>query len=196
MKDIDQFSSQRAADRLEIQHRVYQFFRGVDRLDFDAVRECYHPDAYDDHGAYKGGVDGFIAWLKNRHTTIPFSFHQIGNIYIEFASDSEALCESYGMTLQSVSPQANVLEQTDRDAATFDMLAAGRYVDLFTRRDGAWRIQRRTTIPEAAYRMPGENAGKVTFGAEFTKGTRDFADPSQLLRKQLGLLANSNGNSR
>ncbi len=184
MSLTDQFSLQRAMDRLEIQHRIVQFFRGVDRLDFDAVRDCYHPDGYDDHGAYKGGVDGFIDWLRIRHVTVPISFHHIGNIHIEFTGADEAICESYGLTIQSVSPQANVLQQGDKAGQTFEMLAAGRYIDTFTRRDGAWRILRRITLPEVAYRMPE----KMTFGPEFTKGTRDLTDPSQVIRRELGLI--------
>ena len=38
----------------EITDVVYRYARGIDRLDFELVRSCYHPDAYDDHGAFKG----------------------------------------------------------------------------------------------------------------------------------------------
>ena len=39
---------------------IYRYARGIDRLDFDLVRSCYHPDAYDDHGSFKGSVEAFI----------------------------------------------------------------------------------------------------------------------------------------
>ena len=44
----------------EITDVVYRYARGIDRLDFELVKSCYHPDAYDDHGAFKGSVDEFV----------------------------------------------------------------------------------------------------------------------------------------
>ena len=51
----------------EIGDVIYRYARGIDRLDFDLVRSCYHPDAVDDHGAFKGNVDEFIEMLSLIH---------------------------------------------------------------------------------------------------------------------------------
>ena len=53
----------------EITDVVYAYARGIDRLDFELVRSCYHPDAYDDHGAFKGNVDDFIEMCEGQKHT-------------------------------------------------------------------------------------------------------------------------------
>ncbi|MEI6002085.1 hypothetical protein H3V53_34635 [Paraburkholderia bengalensis] len=36
-----------------------RYCRGIDRIDWDLVRTCYHPDAFDEHGSSGGGrLDG------------------------------------------------------------------------------------------------------------------------------------------
>ena len=47
----------RLRDRHEIQECLFRYVRGVDRRNWDLVRSAYHPDAYDDHGNYKGNID-------------------------------------------------------------------------------------------------------------------------------------------
>ncbi|MCJ7436647.1 MAG: nuclear transport factor 2 family protein, partial [Acidimicrobiia bacterium] len=51
------------AAQQEIRDVLIRYTRGIDRMDADLVRSTYHPDAHDDHGAYQGGVDGFIEWV-------------------------------------------------------------------------------------------------------------------------------------
>ena len=42
------------ADKLECTELVARLAKGIDRCDADMVRDCFHPDATDDHGAFKG----------------------------------------------------------------------------------------------------------------------------------------------
>jgi hypothetical protein len=53
----------RLADQQEVRDVIYRYCRGIDRRDYDLVRACYHADATDDHGDYRGGVDGFITYV-------------------------------------------------------------------------------------------------------------------------------------
>jgi ketosteroid isomerase-like protein len=152
MSDLDPYSAARVADRMEIQDAIYRWCRGVDRLDFDAIRSVFHPDAEDDHGSYKGGVDGLIEWVRQRHRTIPCSVHKIGQILIEFGSADVAVAESYVETLQHYPPGAGAsLAQLTggSDVAkgqAVDLMGRSRYVDRFERRGGRWRIARRTLV--------------------------------------------------
>ena len=48
-------SSQAAAlqmliDEAAIKKVHLRYCRGIDRMDWDLIRSCYHPDAIDDHG--------------------------------------------------------------------------------------------------------------------------------------------------
>lgn len=152
MADIDPYSAERVADRMEIQDAICRWCRAVDRLDFDAIRSVFHPDAEDDHGSYKGGVEGLIEWVRQRHRTIPCSVHKIGQILIEFGSADVAVAESYVETLQHYPPEASAsLAQLTggSNAATggaVDLMGRSRYVDRFERRGGRWRIARRTLV--------------------------------------------------
>jgi hypothetical protein len=96
----DPFSPQRIADRMAIQDLMYRWCRSVDRLDFELMRSVFHPDAIDNHGAFTGGVEELVAWIRERHRTITFSAHRLGNMLIEFAGPDLALVETYAETVQ------------------------------------------------------------------------------------------------
>jgi hypothetical protein len=64
---------------MAIQDVLYRYARGVDRRDWELVRSVYHPDATDDHGGYRGGVDGLLDYLRARHEHIEQSLHVITN---------------------------------------------------------------------------------------------------------------------
>ena len=129
----------RLMDRLEIEELLYRYARGVDRRDWDLVRATYHPDAHDDHGNYKGDIDGFIASLKKRHAMIEQSMHVVTNCMIEFDGPDSALVESYFITFQRVLPEAgdarrNYLSREPlADGDAMQGQAVGRYVDRVTR---------------------------------------------------------------
>lgn len=181
----------RLLDRLDIEELLYKYARGVDRKDWALVRSVYHPDAYDDHGNYKGDIDGFIASLQQRHATIEQSMHVITNCLIEFDGQDSAVMESYYMTAQRVLPEAGDARSNypSRDTLhTDDAMqgqAMGRYVDHVTRKDGVWRIAKRIVVYEV-YRgqptLPG--AG---LRPNWTISRRDGCDPIEVLRHELGL---------
>jgi hypothetical protein len=182
---IDQFGPEQLRARMEIMQRVYQFGRAVDRLDLASARDSFHPEAIDNHGAFHGDIDGLLDWVRGRHQTLPFSYHHIGNIFIEFASVDDAFVESSVFAWQSVSPEGWAGDEADRPDKMFEMAAPGRYVDHWTRRDGEWRILKRVTIVESTMVVPAE--GKIEFPSDWPQGSRDLDDPSQQLRSELGL---------
>jgi hypothetical protein len=184
---VNQFTAERVAARQEIQHRVLQFCRAVDRLDLDLAREAFHADALDDHGAYKGDIDGLVTWVRERHKTLRYSCHHVGSIYVEFAGDQDAFVESHVWVWQSVTPNARIFDIPGAPAdGEFELLSPGRYVDHFTLRDGAWRIQRRVTLSESAMAVPG-GGGADASAVGFASPTRDADDPAEQLRIKLGL---------
>lgn len=150
----DDFSPARVADRLQIQHVMAKWCRAVDRLDYDGIRAVFHPDAIDTHGAYNGGVDGLVDWIRNRHSNIPFSMHAVSNMLIEFAGPDLALVETYVRTTQRY--PADAREKLDQLAGGkagareggMDLMTCSRYVDRFERRQGEWRIAARTLVAD------------------------------------------------
>lgn len=136
---------QRFVDEAAIRRVIYRYCRGVDRVDRELVRSCYHPDARDSHGTFEGSVEEFLEWcfglLENYEKTV----HFIGNVLVDF-DDSDpdvAYAESYTVASHrssSLKPMRN-------------MTVTCRYVDRFERRpvDGSeprWRIADRQVVTD------------------------------------------------
>jgi len=181
----------RPQDRREIEDCLLRYVRGVDRRNWDLVRSAYHPDAHDDHGNYKGGVDGFIESLITRHATIEQSMHVVSNLTIEFAGPDGALAESYFITHQRISPEAGdarlpyLRGASIRPDEAVETEVVGRYVDFLTRRDGAWRIQCRTVVFEVSRGQPAPAGGGLR--SNWALSRRDGNDPLEHARRELGL---------
>src|SRR5258708_22710757 len=78
---------QQLLDEAEIRRVHIRYCRGIDRMDWDLVRSCYHPDAIDRHGAYNGGVEGFIGWAAELLPNFEATQHFTGNQYVEVHGD-------------------------------------------------------------------------------------------------------------
>jgi len=181
----------RIADRMAIQDCLFRYVRGVDRKDWALVRSAYHPDAYDDHGNYKGGIDGFIDSLVKRHATIEQSMHVVGNVVIEFDGPDGALLEAYFITHQRLSPAAGDARlaylrggSAGPDQAV-ETEVVGRYVDRMTRRDGEWRIAHRTVVFEVSHGWAAPAGGGLR--DNWVVGRRDGNDRIEVARRELGL---------
>ncbi len=174
----------RIQDRMDIEACLLRYVRGVDRRDWDRVRSAYHTDAYDDHGNYKGGIDGFIASLIKRHATIEQSMHVVSNIDITFTGPDSAVMEAYFITHQRLSPAAGdarlaYLRGTPIAAdQAVETEVIGRYVDRMTRKDGAWRIAHRTVVFEVLRGQPAPAGGGLS--DQWALSRRDGNDPIEV----------------
>jgi hypothetical protein len=129
----------------EIRDVMAAYFRAVDRMDFEALRSVYHPDAYDNHGVYSGDVGGLIEWLTARHTAIVQSTHTVGNCLVERRGDA-ADVETYGLLVQHESLGRAAFAD---GAELFRRTTIGvRYVDRFEKRNDEWRIARHEVVFE------------------------------------------------
>lgn len=185
------YSLERIADRMQIQDTMYRWCRSVDRLDFELMKTVFHPDATDAHGAYDGGVAGLMDWIRNRHRDIPFSMHAVSNLLIEFAGPDLALVESYVRTTQRYPAEAaQALAQLAGGKApegAMDLLTCSRYVDRFERRNGEWKILKRTLVADWKQVVPvAADAPKAVPGWE--SGVRSQEDFVFRERKAMGLV--------
>ncbi|MFF4771422.1 nuclear transport factor 2 family protein [Microtetraspora fusca] len=126
-------------DRVEIEQVLFRYARAVDRLDYEAIRDCYFPEAIDIHGGYQGPVDGLVEDIRRRHATIDSSQHFISNVLIEFTGEHSADVESYCLCYLRQMPEAGAPDQKLA-------IIRCRYVDRFERRDGRWRIADRVVV--------------------------------------------------
>ena len=186
------YSPERLADRAAIQDVMYRYCRGVDRLDLDTLRSAYHPDAIDNHGAYNGGIDGFVEWVRGRHQKIPFSKHLVSNILIEFVGPHEAAVETYCIATQRYPSDAResltalLGDSVEGGDGAVDLIVYARYVDHVTRRDGAWRIQQRNVVLDSTSFIKAPTGASNTVERQIY-GRHDTQDFLYELRARLGL---------
>jgi hypothetical protein len=152
--------------RQEIADVLHRYARGIDRMDFDLVRSCYHPDAYDDHGTMAGTVDEFVASAEAFLPRFAATMHFLGNMHIEVDGDV-ARAETYAVAYHRVDP-------TEAGPGKDDIWGI-RYVDRFERRGGEWRISYRVVAQEWR-RVEPVPVGKVRGLEPGTWGRRDGDD--------------------
>lgn len=155
---------QRLLDRAQIADCLARYCRGVDRCDVDILRSTYHPDAVDDHGTFRGsGWDFAEHVVASKLAATEFSMHVIANVLIEFRGVDRADVETSFVAYQRA--------LGDQRLQVF----AGRYVDDFARRDGAWRIAARTVVHDWSGMVANEPVA-MDLGA-FAQGSRGLGDP-------------------
>ncbi len=175
---------QQLVDREEIRDLMARYARGVDRADWDAVRAVYHKDAFDDHGDFKGDVEGFIAFARARVGPLPQCMHFLGNCLIEFASDSVAAVETYFMTAHTLDALGQKAYGAGDGSEPVQLSSYGRYVDRVERRGGPWLIAHRVVVFEAT-RVHVGTAPPIK--PEWAQLRRGSDDPVYKLRDELGI---------
>ena len=161
---MDEVLLDRLLAKQDVRDVIHRYCRGIDRMDESLVRSCYHPDASDEHGSFKGGVDDFIAWvfeLLHRYDT---TMHFVGNVLVEPEADL-ARAESYGIAFH----------QALDGPPELNLVTGFRFVDRFERRDGEWRIARRVATTEWVRKDAPESRWPIA--ETLRRGARDRSDP-------------------
>jgi len=126
--------------QLEIMGAMARYSRGIDRRDEDLLKTVYHEDSVDDHGwgLSAGGWD-VAALVRRDGNGFPdewkLTTHFLGQQLIEVDGD-RAESEVYFISHSIF----------DHDGKEWDLVSAGRYLDKWERRDGAFKIARRTVV--------------------------------------------------
>jgi ketosteroid isomerase-like protein len=134
---IDQLQS-----REQIREVLHRYARGVDRCDRELLRSVYHPDATDIHGTvFVGNGQDFADWLIPWISRLPFNRHSVTNEIIELEGNRAFVESQYDATHRFPLQKGGVV----------DRRAQGRYLDVFERRDGEWRILHRRVTVDASW---------------------------------------------
>ena len=157
----------------EITELLYRYCRGVDRLDMEMVRSCYHPDATDSHGTFEGTVEEYLKWSERLLRRYTGSTHTILNVLIEI--DQEPVEAASGETVQWARSEAHGIARhwTEGGPQELNMSVGFRFIDDVSRRNGGqWLISRRVAttewVREEQFRP---------FDERFLRGSRDRNDP-------------------
>jgi ketosteroid isomerase-like protein len=153
--------------REAIREAMARYCRGIDRLDTDLIKSAYHPDAFDDHGPFKGVRDDFVEWiipfLRREYVT---TTHHLTTQSIDLSGDV-AHVETYAIVVQEKHVGGDIVQ----------LVANSRYVDRFEKRDGDWRIAHRVVVTDSARTdtvAPWQGTSPIS---SMTRGTRDHTDP-------------------
>lgn len=150
-------------DKQQIQEVMARYSRAVDRMDMDLLKTCYWLDANDHHGPFNGSAEEFFEIVAGLSDPYSFSQHLICNQYIELDGDT-AQSESYFMMPAGI----------ERDGEQMIWLLAGRYVDIFERRNGEWRIRDRVVTHDWEVTLP--RTPEVFSPNPFAQGARSTDD--------------------
>lgn len=121
-------------DRDEIVQVLNDYARGVDDADWKRVRACYHDDAVDDHGVYRGGPDGLVAHFAEQLGAFAGTLHLLGAPDLVARGDDEVAARTACLALH----------WSAAGSGGKHLVMIADYDDRFTRLDGAWRIAART----------------------------------------------------
>ncbi len=155
-------------DRQAIRDVVLRYCRGIDRLDLDLVRSCYHPDATDDHGSFRGTRDEYVEWVGGMLSRFTGTMHLVANQLVEVDRDGDrAQSETYGVAYHHGDPP----EDRRRNFTT-----GFRYVDRFERREGEWRIAARVAVREWTHTVTTEQHVVIPPERDGRRGRRDRTD--------------------
>jgi len=157
---------QELVDRQAITDVVLRYCRGIDRLDLELVRDCYHADATDEHGSFTGTRDEYVEWVAGVLMRFTGTMHVVANQLIEVDGDT-AHCESYGVAYHWGDPP----DDHRRNFST-----GFRYVDRFARRDGTWRIARRVAVREWTHVVSAEQQLVIPPERDGRRGQRNRDD--------------------
>jgi len=124
------------ADRLAITDKLYKYCRSVDRLDVPLGHTVFHADSVVDFPTFKGTGRGWIDHICEEHRNFLHHSHQVSNVIIDLHDAEHAGSESY-VTAK--------LRQMDGERLMEREFCA-RYIDLWSKCNGDWAIDRRDCI--------------------------------------------------
>lgn len=135
------------AARRDITDAVQRYMRGQDRLDPALHLSAFHDNAYVDCGLMAGNALEFVDFAQGFLADLESSQHIIGQVRIELRgqeADGEVYFYAWHRIAENGEPR--------------DLSVAGRYIDLYTCKNGEWRIQKRREIIDWARTDPASDS--------------------------------------
>lgn len=127
-------------DKQDITELIHSYCNAADRHDHEKMRELYHDDALDDHGAFFNGLAmEFIDKLPDIQAPMVILHHNITTVNI-------ALEGNYG------EGEVYILafHQIQTDDQPVDLMIGGRYLDRYEKRAGVWKFSHRAVLADWA----------------------------------------------
>lgn len=122
-------------DRENIRECLTRLARGEDRRNAELITASYWPDSITDYGVFQGDFAAYLAWVVPGADAITNTQHVLAQSFIELNGDKA-----------KVETQVISYHRVDMGAGERDTVIGGRYLDVFEKREGEWRIAQRTML--------------------------------------------------
>lgn len=164
---MSQDSDQDVLDRLALHDLVMMYCRAIDRRDYKLLRSLYWDEAVEDRGATgRGTIDERIEYVKQSQTRFETTVHRIFNTLFSIdgnKAEGEHYIEAY--------------HRTPAPAAQ-ELIAGGRYLDKYEKRNGVWKFIYRARVSDRAEMRPADQAAYQQFITPESSGRVDGEDLS------------------
>lgn len=164
-------------DREAIRDVIAAYAHAIDRRRWGMMERLFHPDATFQFGTIAGDWRAFVEQARAVIDPCLATQHQLGQV--QFGFESAGLChtETYMTAMHTIPPGYPLTAAFPDKGVIYSGIVAGRYVDRFEKRNGAWRIARRIGLYDwREFRVvEGVDLSDTPEGAA---GYRDARDPS------------------
>ncbi len=130
------------ASREEIRDVLYRYTRYIDRLDAEGVKQGYHPDADDIHwGTFIGNAHAFADYMVGELRAVKYLIHEVTNPLVELDGERAFVESRY-------TSRVRIDFEGAEEGQWVESIAHGRYLDIFERRAGQWKIAHRRIVQD------------------------------------------------
>lgn len=169
--------SGKAEDYEAIRQVVAAYAHAIDRCRWDMMAKVFHEDADYGFGPVGGSWRDFVPQAQAIIEPCLATQHHLGQSLIRFDGADAADTETYFSAMHTIPAGYPVTDVFPDKGKIYSAVIAGRYVDRFEKRDGEWRIAKRTGLYDwREFReVEGVDLSELPKGAG---GYRDDRDPS------------------
>ncbi|MEN3951842.1 nuclear transport factor 2 family protein [Iodidimonas sp. SYSU 1G8] len=158
MAQPDPRAVQEMLDKQAVAEVMMTYCRALDHRDEELLRSVFHPDSQHNHGfvgpssdpslpSAPGKPGDFVAYALEALSRMHRTHHQLGNIFVEVEGDV-AYTEAYFTAYHRMRAKGDPLAAPNAYDTEMDLFVAGRYMDRMEKRDGVWKIVRRTATTD------------------------------------------------
>lgn len=135
---------QELLDRKACEDVIMRYGRTLDWLDQAGQEACFWPDAKVDYGFFNGTGAEWVPMVMGVEQAAPRRWHVSTGVMVQ-VKGNVAKSECYGLTVGSSENEHGDL---------VDTMFGGRYLDELEKREGEWRISKRSYIGDWVQHFP------------------------------------------
>ncbi len=122
-------------DKGKVRDCIIRLARGEDRRDDELIKGCLWPEATTDFGIFAGSFPEYLNWVVPGSPAVLLTQHVLGQSLVQLHDDVAA-----------VETQVTAYHRVNMGSEQRDLVLGGRYLDRLRRREGDWRISKRTML--------------------------------------------------